>query len=106
MSKEQKIWLTATIILFVLFMSVGWYFTVARALQKSFKATHVEISGQLSRTKETLIGKQDIGQKTQESVDKVKAVFQKAAQSLEKSKKAENAIIDNVKEELKKTSTN
>lgn len=105
MSNEQKIWLVATIILFVVFAAVGWSYTVARALQKSFKETHTEFSGQLNKTKDVFVGDQDLGKKTQETTGKIKSIFQNVAEELTQRKQAEQAVLQNVKEELKQTST-
>ena len=76
MPKEQKIWLVATIILFVIFAMVGWSVTVGRALKKSFQASRVEISGQLNTTKDAIVGDQDLGQKTKETSQKMQSFFQ------------------------------
>ncbi|OGL96815.1 hypothetical protein A2318_04170 [Candidatus Uhrbacteria bacterium RIFOXYB2_FULL_45_11] len=105
MTREQKRWLAATIFLFVVFMAVGWYFTVARVLQKSFKDSQQTISVKVDQTKQQFIGEDDLGQKSQETFDKMKAFFEQAKQTLENKQKAEQAILDNVKEELKQTST-
>lgn len=105
MSREQKGWLAATIFLFVVFMCVGWYFTVARVLQKSFRDSQQTISVQVDQTKQQFMGEDDLGQKSRETIDKLKAFFEQAKQSLENKQKAEQVILDKVKEELKQTST-
>lgn len=105
MSREQKRWLAATIFLFVVFMAVGWYFTVARVLQKSFKDSRQTISAQMDQTKQQFVGEEDLEQKSRETIDKMKAFFEQIKQSLENKQKAEQAILENVKEELKQTST-
>lgn len=105
MPKEQKIWLVATIVLFVVFASVGWYFTVARAIEKSFRASHQELSGQFNQTKDVFVGDQDLGKKTQETTDKLKSFFQNVSDQITQRKQVEQAAIENVKEQMKQSST-
>jgi hypothetical protein len=104
MSKEQRYWFVGTIILFVLFMSVGWYLTVARVLQKTLKGSGTQISTQLNETKKTFVGEQDVGKKVQDTIQNVKSLFTKEPTSLE-AEKTEQTVLDNLKEEIKKTST-
>ena len=56
MSREQKKWLLATIVLVVLSVSFGWYFTVARAIKASFQESRQQISGQLQETHQVFFG--------------------------------------------------
>jgi hypothetical protein len=104
MSKEQKYWFVGTIILFVLFMSVGWYFTVARVLQQTLKGSGTHISTQLSETKKAFVGEQDVGKKVQDTIQNVKSLFTKEIKSPEE-QNVEQTVLDNLKEEIKKTST-
>ncbi len=101
MSREQKLWLVCTTVLFIAFMAVGWDFTVARILARSIQDSHQIFSAQLDQTKQKFIGDESIGQKTRGTFQKVKDVFQKTKQSFEEKQKAEQAILDQVKEELK-----
>lgn len=86
-------------------MAVGWYFTVARALKRSISASQQSISTQFDQTKKQIAGEEDLGKKSQETVDKLKGFFQQTKTYLENKQKAEQAILDNVKEELKQSST-
>lgn len=106
MTREQKLWLTLTILLFVVFMAVGWYYTVAQALKKSFAESHQTISVQLDQTKQQFVGKEDLGQKTQEAFKNMTEFFENTKQFLEQKQKAEQVILENVKEELKQSSIN
>ncbi|OGL77838.1 hypothetical protein A3E97_02675 [Candidatus Uhrbacteria bacterium RIFCSPHIGHO2_12_FULL_47_12] len=105
MTKEQKLWLVLTILLFVVFMAVGWYFTVAQALKRSIQDSKQTISLELGETKQQVIGDEDVGKKTQETIDKMKDFFGNIKQYLENKQQAEQAILENVKEELKQSST-
>ena len=105
MTREQKLWLAATIFLFVVFMAVGWYYTVARTLQKAFQESQETVSVQVNQTKEQFIGEEDLGQKSRETFDKMKAFFERAKESFENKQKAEQVILEKVKEELKQSST-
>lgn len=105
MPAAQKMWLTGTIVLFVILIAFGWYFTVAQALQRSIRESHQSISGQFDQTKQVLMKKDGVGQTTQENLDKMKTYFQNVTQDLKDKQAAEQAILDNVKEQIKQTST-
>ncbi|MCX6714462.1 MAG: hypothetical protein NTX72_01470 [Candidatus Uhrbacteria bacterium] len=105
MTREQKLWLALTILLFVVLMAVGWYYTVAQTLKRTFAESHKTISVQIDETKQQFVGKEDLAQKTQEAFGNMTRFFQNANQFLEQKQQAEQVILDNVKEELKQPST-
>lgn len=100
MSRSQFFWLVATIILFLVFMAVGWSMTVARALKAPMNASKQSISVQVDQTKQKILGEQNVQQKAQQVTDRVKAFFQDRKQSLEEIEQTEQVILDTVKEDL------
>jgi len=105
MSVEQKTWLIGTIVLFVLFVIVGWFLTVGQHLQNSFKQSRAVLSGSFMQTKQTVTESVKIKEKAQVVEQDLTKMIETYAQNLEAKKKLEEETLNRMKEQLKQTST-